>query len=187
MVIRRLIGALEAPTDLDVVGCIRDVTQAKIIADEFGIKFMPSTATTNQKKLFVADIKAKLTAFVGALARVGGGAPPSPWPRSIPPTRGEGLSSSRPVVVSDDDDGPISSRRGRIDGEVRDIAAIAELTRGVQARVTASHQRLRATLAKLREKSPQLFPEVLADVKGLPVSALMEIDAAFQRQGLKAW
>ena len=88
------------------------------------------------------------------------------------------------MVVSDDEDGPISLRRGRIDGEVRDIAAIAELTRGVQARVTASHQRLRATIAKLREKSPQLFPEVFADVKGLPVSALMEIDAAFQRQGL---
>ena len=141
----------------------------------------------NQKKLFVADIKAKLTAFVGALARVGGGAPPSPWPRSSP-TRGEGLSSSRPVVVSDDEDGPISSRRGRINGEVRDIAAIAELTRGVQARVTASHQRLRATLAKLREKSPQLFPEVFADVKGLPVSRSWRSTLRSRgRASFKAW
>ena len=53
VIIRRLIGALEAPTDIDVVGYIRDISQAKIVAEEFGVTLLTSVATSKDKKSFV--------------------------------------------------------------------------------------------------------------------------------------
>ena len=44
--------------------------------------------------------------------------------------------------------------------------------------------RFKASITLLRKLSPVPIPEKFADLKGLPVSVLMEIDAAMQRQSL---
>jgi hypothetical protein len=71
-----------------------------------------------------------------------------------------------------------------VENEVRDISAKQELSRSIQARLTAGHMRFRAAIAKLRNVSPHALPTTFAGIKNLPVPILMEIDSALRRQAL---
>ena len=57
LIIRRLLGALDVPTDDDVLECIRDVSQARIVADKFDIKAPPSSASSGQRRDFISEVK----------------------------------------------------------------------------------------------------------------------------------
>ena len=64
LTIRRLLGALDVPADDDLLKCIRDVSHARIVADEFGIKAPPSSASAGQRKAFVSELKSKFRIFL---------------------------------------------------------------------------------------------------------------------------
>jgi hypothetical protein len=185
LIIRRLLGALDVPADDDLLECIRDVSHARIVADEFGIKAPPSSASAGQRKAFVSELKSKFRIFLEALKTRGRGSPsPSPLRRAGEGGSPDGLSERRPIIIPDDDAIESTPRRGRIDGEVKDITARLELERSVKARLTAAQLRFKTSIAKIRASSSALVLSKFATTKGLPVAALLELDGAMHRQAL---
>ena len=183
LVLRRLLGCLEVPADDDLLERIRDISHARIVADEFGIKAPPSSASSGQRKAFISELKSKFRIFLEAL-KMRGSPSPSPLQRARGGSPPDGLSELRPIIIPDDDALDNIPRRGRVDGEVKDITARLELERSIQARLTASQLRFQTTIAKIRALSRTPLASKFATTKGLPVAALLELDGAMHRQAL---
>ena len=178
LVLRRLLGA-NADSDLAIF--VKDFGQAKIVAEEFGVAIPSGSSSAAVRREFVASIKSKTAMVMQALRAADQGTSPIPPIRRSVEECHDGHTEYRPIDLTDDYQRP---RRGRVDGEVKDMSAKLELIRSVQARITASQMRFKASITLLRKLSPVPIPEKFADLKGLPVSVLMEIDAAMQRQSL---
>ena len=65
LILRRL---LEAPAESDLSDFVREVGQSRIVAEEFGMSHPGSIASAAQKKVYIADIKAKVCLIVKAVA-----------------------------------------------------------------------------------------------------------------------
>jgi hypothetical protein len=159
---------------------VKDFPQARIVAEEFGMPILSTSASAAQRKAFVASVKGRLAMVLHEFDAADRN-PPRPPRRVWADGSRDGRSERQSIPISDDDSYALP-RRGRTDGEVKDMAARLELERSVQARVTASQMRCKASIAKLRALSSEPFPEEFASVKGLPAQVLMEIDVALQRQ-----
>ena len=176
-VLHRLLGA---PFHADLMAHVKDFPQARIVAEEFGMPILSSSASAAQRKAFVASVKDRLAMVLHEFDAADRNLPRPPHRVWADGSR-DGRSERQSIPISDDDSYALP-RRGRTDGEVKDMAARLELERIVQARVTASQMRCKASIAKLRALSSEPFPEEFASVKGLPAQVLMEIDVALQRQ-----
>ena len=117
LVLRRLLGA-NADSDLAIF--VKDFGQAKIVAEEFGVAIPSGSSSAAVRREFVASIKSKTAMVMQALRAADQGTSPIPPIRRSVEECHDGHTEYRPIDLTDDYQRP---RRGRVDGEVKDMSA----------------------------------------------------------------